>query len=133
MSTVTDAPLNRVQWPRLSTCSRCAAEILIALAADRRTSLILDAWPVIVGVDTCPTCQGRGRRGTPDDPRTRHHKLTDDALATCPKCGGSGKTGEALTREHVVMSHDGIARRWQQLGGPWSSAYRVHTCAGADA
>jgi hypothetical protein len=127
-TTVTDEPLNEVGWPQLSTCSTCDADILLALAVNGTGVIVLDAWPVIVGVDVCSSCKGKGRRGVPEDLARRHHKLSEESLTTCPKCRGTGQMGEPLTRQHVVMSHDGVARGWQRMSDPWDSAYRRHNC-----
>jgi hypothetical protein len=138
---VTDAPLTQVEWPRLTRCRTCREPLVLALGVDGRTVFVLDAMPVIVGKAPCSACKGKGVRmiaqpaqggrraaSTPGD---LAGKVTKGSMSSCPECKGSGQRGELLTRAHVVMTHAGVCRRWQRLGGPWDSAYRVHVCAGA--
>lgn len=132
-----DVPLRDAEWPQIARCQVCRADVLLAVGVDGSV-FVLSPWPVIVGPARCSACKGKGRRlmamyatggrrsvSTPGD---LAEKMTKGSLTRCPECRGTGVRGEVLTREHVVMTHGGVCRRWQRFGGPWDSAYRLHTC-----
>jgi hypothetical protein len=134
---VMDTPLRDAEWPQIARCQACHAEVLLAVGVDGSV-FVLSPWPVIVGPARCSACKGKGRRlmamyatggrrsvSTPGD---LAEKMTKGSLTACPECRGTGERGERLTREHVVMTHGGVCRRWQRFGGPWDSAYRLHVC-----
>jgi hypothetical protein len=112
---------------------------VLGVGTDKLTVYVLDAYPVIVGEGPCAPCKGKGKRQVPQPASPvgslRAGRMGDlegrtskGELTSCPECAGTGRRGETLTREHVVMSHDGVVRCWQHLANPWDSAYRRHMC-----
>jgi hypothetical protein len=137
-ATQTDPPLSTVQYPRLSWCRDCGADVLLARWETNGRIVILDAWPVIARPGRCSACKGKGERlmamyatggkGDRSTPGDLAGRMVKGSITRCPECGGTGQRGEPLTRQHVVMRLDGIVRGLARMVEPWDSAYRRHRC-----